>query len=308
MKPEPRPGTKSTGLWIPGESGLPALPVHCAMGVQSGPHLLITGGVHGDEYEGPATAESFFAQLDPTRLTGTVTLLPVVNVSAWQARQRRTPIDDADLNRSFPGDLQGKPTARLAAAVFETFVRPAHAVIDLHSGGIAMKHLPMVGVPGTDSRAQQLLDAFDRRFHSWRMPDVPGVFSNEAQKLGKIAVGVEWGGGGSLDPIGVAALTDALARSLQALGMGDGGFKPPALNDSSSRPILAGNYQGSPGQGIWHPGVLLGDTVVQGDPLGRLHDPLTGKVTVVCAERPGVIAALPHGAWLMPNAPLAYIG
>ena len=50
----PEPGAKLTTTWSPGVAGLPALTVHRASGRKPGPHLLVTGGVHGDEYEGPA--------------------------------------------------------------------------------------------------------------------------------------------------------------------------------------------------------------------------------------------------------------
>ena len=304
----PDPGAKFTTTWSPGASGLPALTVHRAAGRNPGPHLLITGGVHGDEYEGPAASTEFFSALDPTRLNGTVTVLPVVNVAAWQARRRRTPVDDGDLNRAFPGDPAGSPTCQLAAAVFNTFVPPADAVIDLHSGGTAIMHLPMVGVPGDDDRARGVLAAFDHRFYHWRMPDVAGVFSNEAHRAGKIAVGVEWGGGGLLDPEGVTALVAALARSIAGLGLGDGGFAPPVIEGPSPLPPLAGDYQSSPVAGIWTATVKLGTHIKAGEILGRLHDPLSGQSIEVKAGRSGIIAALPHQAWVPAGAPLAYIG
>lgn len=304
----PEPGAKLTTSWSPGVDGLPALTVHRASGPKPGPHLLVTGGVHGDEYEGTVAGSEFFAALDPSRLTGTVTVLPVVNVAAWQARRRRTPVDDGDLNRAFPGDPAGSPTRRLAAVVFNTFVSPADAVIDLHSGGNAIMHLPMVGVPGDDDRARGVLASFDHRFYQWRMPDVAGVFSNEAHRAGKIAVGGEWGGGGLLDREGVGALVAALARSLAALGMGDGGFAPPVIAGPSPLPPLAGDYQASPATGIWTATVKLGARVAAGDILGRLHDPLTGATAEVRAVRGGLVAALPHQAWIPVGAPLAYIG
>ncbi len=304
----PDPGDKRTTTWSPESADLPALTVHRAVGLKPGPHLLITGGVHGDEYEGPTAATQFFEALDPAKLVGTVTVIPVVNVSAWNARQRCTPVDQGNLNRAFPGNPAGGPTEQLAAAVFETFVRPADAVIDLHSGGAAIMHLPMVGVPGTDDRAEAVVASFDHRFYKWRMPDVTGVLSKESHRAGKIAIGVEWGGGGLLDPEGVSALVDALARSLNALGMDDGGFNPPPIEGNSPLPPLAGDYQASPADGIWQAEVELHRTVTVGQTLGRLTNPLTGQSLGVRAERSGVVAALPHLAWVSQGAPFTYIG
>ena len=304
----PETGAKLTTLWSPEAAELPALTVHRACGIKAGPHLLITGGVHGDEYEGPTAASQFFEDLDPSKLAGTVTTLPVVNVAAWHARQRCTPVDGGNLNRAFPGSPDGGPTEKLAAAVFETFVRPADAVIDLHSGGVAIMHLPMVGVPGIDDRAEAVISSFDHRFYQWRMPDVTGVLSKEAHRAGKIAIGVEWGGGGLLDADGVAALVDSLARSLRALGMGEGGFNPPPITGASPLPPLAGDYQASPVDGVWQSEVELRMSVTAGQTLGHLTDPLNGQSVEVRAERSGIVAALPHQAWVPVGAPLAYIG
>ncbi len=304
----PEPGAKLTTRWSSSLAEFPPLTVHRACGTKPGPHLLITGGVHGDEYEGPAAGTQFFESLDPANLIGTVTVLPVINTAAWQARQRRTPIDNGDLNRAFPGNLKGRPTERLAAAAFEKFVHPADVVIDLHSGGVALMHVPMVGVPGIDDRADAVIDSFDHRFFTWRMPDVAGVLSNEAHRIGKIAIGVEWGGGGLLDPDGVTALISALAHSLSKLGMGTGGFNPPKLSGESSLPRLAGDYQISPADGIWQSKVTLQAQVAAGQILGRLTDPLSGKAVEVKAERGGIVAALPHQAWVPVGSPLAYIG
>jgi predicted deacylase len=304
----PDAGAKLTTSWSPEVEDLPSLTVHRACGLNAGPHLLITGGVHGDEYEGPAAATQFSQSLDPEKLAGTVTVIPVVNVAAWQARTRCTPIDQGNLNRVFPGNPEGNPTEKLAAAVFENFVQPTDAVIDLHSGGAAIIHLPMVGVPGTDARAASIVASFDHRFYNWRMPDVTGVLSKEAHRAGKIAIGVEWGGGGLLDPEGVTALVAALARSLSALGMGDGGFNPPTLTGASPLPPLAGDYQSSPADGIWQAEVELRMTVTAGKTLGRLTDLLSGESIEVKAERSGVVAALPHLVWVPKGAPLAYIG
>jgi len=304
----PEPGAKLTTTWSPEVAGLPALTVHRGCGIKAGPHLLITGGVHGDEYEGSTAATEFFEALDPAKLAGTVTVVPVVNVAAWQARTRCTPSDQGNLNRAFPGNPDGGPTEKLAAAVFENFVRSADAVIDLHSGGAAIMHLPMVGVPGNDDRAAAIVASFDHRFYQWRMPDVTGVLSKEAHRAGKIAIGVEWGGGGLLDPKGVTALLAALARSLNALGMGDGGFNPTPLSGASPLPPLAGDYQSSPADGIWQAEVELRMSVTAGQTLGCLTDLLSGQSVEVKAERSGIVAALPHLAWVPKGAALAYIG
>lgn len=303
----PKAPCKNSRSWSPPDQpDLPALPVREVHGTCPGPHLLVTAGVHGDEYEGPAAIEAWYADLDPATLDGRVTLLPVLNVDAWQARQRRSPIDDADLNRAFPGDPAGGPTARLAHAVWTTYIAPADAVIDLHSGGLAFLHLPLAGVyANAGDPAKALVQAFDDRFHNWVIPDVPGVLSREAHYAGKAAVGVEWGGGGALDPAGVAALCNALNRTLQGLGITKGTL-PPTPPDA--RPTVAGDYESAQASGIFHPLVQLGDSVEKGDEIGTLINPLTGSTNPVVASRSGQVAGLAHLAWVNAGDRIVYLG
>lgn len=301
------PYGKKARLWSPPDSfDLPALPVREVTGGQPGPHLCVTAGVHGDEYEGPAALEAWYAAFDPDRLSGRVTLLPVINVGAWNARQRRTPADDADLNRAFPGEPDGGPTARLAHAVWTTFIEPADAVIDLHSGGFALQHLPLAGVyADAPASARKLVAAFDHRFWPWLIPDAPGVLSREAHRAGKPAIGVEWGGGGTIDPAGVDAITDALNRSLVQLGMTEGS----AWSEKSEpRAIMAGDYEVAPATGIFQPRVKLGDTVSSGEILGSLTNPLTNTRSEVIAPRSGRIGGLPHHAWVEKGERILYLG
>jgi predicted deacylase len=298
---------KLSRLWAPpGATDLPPLPVREIIGARSGPHLLVTGGVHGDEYEGPAAIEAWFGQLDPATLAGRVTLLPVVNVAAWNARQRRTPADDADLNRAFPGNPNGGPTARLAHAVWQEFIAPADAIIDLHSGGIAFMHLPLAGIyAGAGETARKMAAAFDARFRAWIVPDCPGVLSREAHHAGKQVAGVEWGGGGALDPLGVSALLAALNRCLGVLGLT---ADQAAFATADAQPPVAGDYATAPAAGIFSAHVALGDRVAAGEIIGVLINPLTGATTPVIAPGAGQIGGLAHRAWLEAGERVYYLG
>ena len=48
------------------------------IGHAPGPRLLITGGVHGDEFEPMAAVRRLLREIDPQRLRGTITIVPVV--------------------------------------------------------------------------------------------------------------------------------------------------------------------------------------------------------------------------------------
>ncbi len=73
------------------------------------PHVLITGGVHGDEFEGPAAIDRLrteFASARRSLKRGRLTLVPIVNEPAF-VEGERTADDGLDLARTCPGDPEG---------------------------------------------------------------------------------------------------------------------------------------------------------------------------------------------------------
>ena len=75
----------------------------------SGPTVIIEGGNHGDEYEGPITICELIRDLDPGEVQGRLILMPANNVHAAMAGMRRSRASFADLvasardKRSMPG-------------------------------------------------------------------------------------------------------------------------------------------------------------------------------------------------------------
>ncbi len=108
----------------------------------AGPSLLLLGGTHGDEFEGPAAIMKTVHGLDPSKLRGRVIALPALNAPALAASSRCSPIDGGNLNRAFPGDRDGGPTAMIAQMVEQVLLPRCDAVIDIHSGGKASVFAP----------------------------------------------------------------------------------------------------------------------------------------------------------------------
>lgn len=73
----------------------------------TGPTVLLTGGVHGDEYEGPIALSELSRTLDPAEVQGRVVIMPAVNVPAVLADTRLSPFDNRGMNRSFPSNPRG---------------------------------------------------------------------------------------------------------------------------------------------------------------------------------------------------------
>ena len=75
----------------------------------SGPTVLMEGGNHGDEYEGPIILGRMIRELDAAEIQGRLILLPAVNTPAVIAGRRTSPVDGLNFNRAFPGDPELRP-------------------------------------------------------------------------------------------------------------------------------------------------------------------------------------------------------
>jgi predicted deacylase len=179
------------------------VPVIVLAGHRDGPRILAIAGVHGDEMEGMVALQEVAERLDPVALRGTVILIPVGNPPAFRAARRRSPLDDLDLNRTFPGDPGGSPSQRLAHRLLHDYVLRVDFVLSLHSWSAPAIVVPYVEFPAADgsverqslAAARQLGLEFLRISH-WH----PGLLVATAVRHGMPAVETEIGGLGISQP------------------------------------------------------------------------------------------------------------
>src|SRR6202166_2780731 len=82
------PGQKATGyLEVP--AGVDAgtnIPVVVVNGANPGPVLALVTGAHGTEYVSIIALEKLIAELDPANISGTVILIPLVNIASFEQK------------------------------------------------------------------------------------------------------------------------------------------------------------------------------------------------------------------------------
>jgi predicted deacylase len=69
--------------------------------------VMASGGIRGNEYEGPVAVKRLCHDLDPEEVSGRVILIPQLSSSACIANQRSSPLDGVHMNRAFPGNPRG---------------------------------------------------------------------------------------------------------------------------------------------------------------------------------------------------------
>jgi predicted deacylase len=256
------------------------------IGTNAGPRLLITGGVHGDEFEPMAAIRRLCRELAPDDLNGTVTLVPVVNEPAFR-RGQRTGDDGLDLARTCPGRADGSTTEQIAAALTE-LIRAADFYIDLHTGGTRLTVLPLAGYMLHRDKAvlatqRRLALAFDLPIVWGTDPDLDGRSLSVARDALVPAIYAEYLGGGSCSSAGVDAYVHGSLRVLAELGMWAGKRPVPQSHHDATDPRIlveddrpgAGHMQvnhPSPCEGFFEPAVKLGQRVAAGELLGTVTD------------------------------------
>lgn len=242
----------------------------CCRGYSPGPLVLITAGVHGDEYEGPAALLSLPGVLSAEHLKGTIIAIPVANPTAFAAGTRLHPDDGLNLARTFPGNAHGSPTERLAAAIFEGLVVHADYLIDLHSGGVEYIFVPVTGFYGVlhaENPSLRAALAFGLP-QLWQLPPTDGVLSYEAWKRGRVAIGAEYGGAGQLSESGVRDYRDGIVHCLCNWGL-----LASMSTSSDVAAVFEGDWELASVSGIFMTHCRLGDSVKKGTALAEIIGP-----------------------------------
>jgi len=247
-----------------------------------GPTLVISAGVHGDEYEGQIAVANLARELNLADVRGCLILLPMVNFPAAEAGCRVSPLDDGNLNRLYPGNPKGTPSEMIAHFHEEVILPLADYAVDLHSGGTSLIYPPTLlrgpaHSPEEEAGLAKLTEAFDLPY-SWVFTGGGGRGSaartamGAANRKGVINVMAELGGAGCVTPEVLRQTERGLRRILHALGMLP---DHPAAAARGTRALTVQGAIYADGSGVFEPLKTIGEAVAEGEAVGLIHHPDT---------------------------------
>lgn len=249
----------------------------------AGSRLLLLGGCHGDEYDGPIVLFRLIRQLEDCDLHGEIVIIPSLNAPAAESGSRCSPLDSGNLNRVFGTPMQPGPTWQIANYLESTVFPHFDVVLDLHSGGTTMEHLACgLCEPHSDpqlfDRQKKLLEALQLpvAFFGNNPLDSP-TSMGAANRCNIVGIGTELGGGGTVTGRSVETAAKAIDNLLRTLGLTDSRLLTDGNDDSRPLQFLRFGaeqhfiYADAPGW--FEPTVALGDCVSVGDLAGYMHDP-----------------------------------
>lgn len=185
-----------------------------------GPTILLTGGNHGDEFEGQIVAARVARAIAPADIHGQLIVIPCLNFPAAINGARVSPLDGGNLNRSFPGDPRGGVTQQLAHYLHTVLMPMADVMIDVHSGGASLEYLPtaftnLSGKSQLDRAAVEAMRVFGAPLSMLFRDDSEARRAVSSAHLNDcVYLATEMGGAGT---VGVDALAIAHAGTVRLL-------------------------------------------------------------------------------------------
>ncbi|WP_322047208.1 succinylglutamate desuccinylase/aspartoacylase family protein [Paraburkholderia sp. J67] len=256
----------------------------------SGPTVLLMGGNHGDEYEGQILVSQLLREIEPQWVQGQLIFLPMANFPAAEAGLRTSPLDGGNLNRSFPGDPRGEPTAVIADYIEHTLLSRAQYLLDFHSGGSSLIYhgANMLAIEPRDAEENTRLRAALAAFgmpRAFLHPPNPLHSASAARRQGALSIVTELGGAGIVQPHLLSDAREGVLHLLGKIGVLDGPLVPekPPGETRFYRVAGASHYVYAYERGVAEPLVKLGQQVSAGQPAARIHfpdTPLREPVTV----------------------------
>ncbi|MFY9609586.1 MAG: M14 family metallopeptidase [Blastocatellia bacterium] len=278
--------TAARGQKVTGTIEVPAardaalsIPVAVVHGARPGKVLALVSGAHGTEYASIIALERLIALLDPAEISGTVIIVPLVNIPSFEQKIAHVnPVDGKSMNRFYPGKMDGTQTERASFLITRQVVESSDHLIDLHGGDIDESLRPYSYWTKTSNEKQNAISremvlafGLDHIIISTERPTDPAAsryLENTATTRGKPSITVEAGHAGTVEPEDVNALVNGCLSVLRYLKM------LPGSASFIEHPVWIEKVAtvASEQTGIFYPLVRRGTYVEGGMKLGYVTD------------------------------------
>jgi predicted deacylase len=311
------PGTTAYGaISIPaGADSALQIAVAVVRGAKTGPVVAFVAGSHGTEYTSIIAMQKLITRIDARKLSGTVIILPLLNVASFETMTPHiNPIDRKGMNSMYPGDAGGTQTQRALAEVTKQIVAPADVVVDLHGGDLdedlrSYSYWFRGGRAAQDSAGLKLAMAFGLDHIIVTDVDPNGAtagrsLSGQALVRGKTVLVAEAGRSGIVAPADLNALIDG---SLNVLGELKMIARPASHVQHPTWLAGAGARVAADSAGVFFPAVARDTRVTKGQIVGHTTDFLGRPTGDVRAPIDGLVTFIRGVPSMWPRATLVNV-
>ncbi len=304
-----KPGEKKTGVVEFMVDGNPfGVEVFLINGKKDGPTLVITGGIHAAEYASIAAALEVGQKLSADELSGQVIIVPLVNQRGFRVRSIYiNPMDGINLNRVFPGKVDGSASEQIAHWMFQNVMKQADLYIDLHGGDLVEALIPFTiffktGNEKQDKASLELARVFGIPYLV-RSEGRSSTYSAVAM-AGIPAILTEAGGQGIWRRDQVELHTVGIHRVMRHYGLLAGGI-PEEIACTVLDNFI---WMRSDAQGFWYPAIEVGAKVKKGQNLGCIKDAWGNLLQDVICQGEGDVLFLVSSLAINKGDPLLAFG
>ncbi|CAL2091051.1 Succinylglutamate desuccinylase [Tenacibaculum sp. 190524A05c] len=301
---EVKPGTKQHfKIPITDNATTSFIPITVFCGIQDGPTLGITAGVHGYEYPPILAGQKLIQSINPKSLKGVVILVQIANLGSFKGRSPFVnPLDGKNLNRVFPGNSNGTITDRIANFITTNVITKSDYFLDAHAGDASEDLMPYSAYYSNSSlkkesdrgkeMAKSLLFDHIIIFNTdgkkyMNKNDLSLYCSAEAFKRGIPSVDIECGKLGTAPNKLVAKIESGILNMLRFLGMNITSAETKIKDEYLF--VKDRTYQISKSDGIFYPSKKSGDYVKKGMKIGIITDYFGQVKETIFAKSNGII-------------------
>ncbi|MBP3523072.1 MAG: succinylglutamate desuccinylase/aspartoacylase family protein [Clostridia bacterium] len=247
----------------------------------NGRRISIITGIHGDELEGQYVCWRVQQRISehPKCLRGTVDVYPAMNPFGIDSVTRGIPAFDLDMNRIFPGSVDGDMNEYIAAQIIGD-ISGSDLALDIHASNIYLTEIPQIRI--NEISAQRLVPLAQKANVDfvWVHGASTVLESTLAYSLNSWGVDtlvVEMGVGMRITRAYGEQLTDGIFSLMRELGIWTGEAQ------TTHTPIVSRNpdeveFLNAPVSGVFVKSVSHGALLMPGDEIGLIVDPLRGEV------------------------------
>lgn len=243
--------------------------------------ISIVTGIHGDELEGQYVCYELQRRIaqESDKLAGIVDIYPAMNPLGIDSITRGIPAFDLDMNRLFPGNIDGNMTEYLAAGIMED-VAGSDCVLDIHASNIYLTEIPQIRINELHEKTLVPLAQKANVDFIWvhgASTVLESTFAHSLNSIGTPVLVVEMGVGMRLTKTYGDQLIDGIFNLMKELGIWTGEVAEVREPMISRKPDDV-SYLNASASGLFIPEVSHGARLQANDLVGRIVDPLCGRV------------------------------
>lgn len=273
------------------------LPISIIKGQKEGPVFTMIAGVHGYEYPPIVATQALMKEIDPSKLKGTLIIIPIANKGSFYTRTPFiNPQDNKNLNNAFPGKKDGSITEQIAHFITTNIISNSDVVLDIHGGDSCEDLIPFVCYydnqkkPNQTALAKKLSEQSGFEYvvsYPYTITETePAKYTfKQAVQDGKTALSIECGKLGNVQKENVALIKKGVYNMLETMNMyanGTGGHKNIIYRNSQV-------YINANVKGIFYSDYKAGDTVNKGDIVGYTTDEFGNTLEEYNASTDGIV-------------------